>query len=162
VVDKPEQADWLQNLIRDYQDKLTCGLWEAVYSLDQPSLDTLMQAQARTCVGAFLELGTLQTPLPLDDFLRAVRTAGPSQIEIQRHGDVIEWTEVHHGECLCPYVKRGVVRLDPKLCICGAHWVKYLLEVVTGTEVDIETVETVATGAQNCRFRITVKEAVGK
>jgi hypothetical protein len=35
--------------------------------------------------------------------------------------------------------------------------VKVLFDTVAQTEVDIETVETVATGAQNCHFRITVK-----
>lgn len=157
MADEPAHADWAQNLIRDYEDKLTCGLWEVIYRLDRPSLDTLMQAQARTCVGAFLQLGTLPQPLPVDDFLQTMRIAGPSQIDIQRNGDVIEWTEVHRGQCVCPHVRREVVRLDPKLCICGAHWVKVLFEVVARTEVEVEMMETVATGAENCRFRITVK-----
>jgi hypothetical protein len=150
-------ADWVQQLIRDFQDKLTCGLYEAVYRLDQPNVEALMQAQARTCVGAFLDLGTLRGPLSLDEFLHAMRIAGPSQIEIRRDGDVIEWIEQHHGQCVCPFVKRDVIRLDPKLCICGAHWVKVLFETVAQTEVDVTQVETAATGAQNCHFRITVK-----
>jgi hypothetical protein len=150
-------VDWLQELIRDFQDTLTCGLYEAIYRLEQPGVETLMQAQARTCVGAFLQLGTLPNVMPLDAFLQAMRTAGPSKIDIQQEGDVIHWTEQHNGECVCPFVRRGVVRLDPKLCICGAHWVKCLFETVAQTRVDVETVETVATGAQNCCFRITVK-----
>ncbi|MBI4514937.1 MAG: hypothetical protein HY699_03860 [Deltaproteobacteria bacterium] len=155
--DAEAQSDWLQQLIRDFQDKLTCGLYDAIYSLDQPNVEILMRAQARTCVGAFLELGTLQHPLSLDDFLQAMRIAGPSQIELRRNGNVIEWIEQHHGQCVCPFVKRGVIRLDPKLCICGGHWVKVLFEVVARTEVEVEQVETAATGAQNCHFRVTVK-----
>jgi hypothetical protein len=154
------QADWVQQLIRDFQDKLTCGLYDAIYSLDQPNVDTLMRAQARTCVAAFLDLGTLRLPMPLDEFLQAMHIAGPSQIEITRDGDVIHWVEQHRGECACPYVKRGVIRLDPKLCICGGHWAKYLFEAVTQTDVDVEMLDTVATGAQNCAFRITVKGPV--
>ena len=156
-----QQKDWLQQLIRDFQDKLTCGLYEAIYDLDQPIVERLMQAQARSCVGAFLDLGTLrQVPMSLDDFLLAMRTGGPSQIEIQRQGDVILMKELHGGECVCPFVRRGVVRLDPKLCMCGAHWVQCLFEIVARTRVEVETLDTVATGDQNCCYRVTVKGPV--
>ncbi len=95
--------------------------------------------------------------MDLDSFLDAMRTAGPSQVEIRREGDVIHWTELHGGQCVCPFVRRRVIRLDPKLCICGAYWVKHLFETVANTPVEVETVETAATGAENCRFRITIK-----
>jgi hypothetical protein len=153
-----QAAEWVQALMRDFQDQLTCGLYEAIYSLDPPSVATLMQAQARTCVATFLKFADIRLPMDLDEFLHAMRTAGPSQIEIQREGNVIHWTEQHHGDCVCPFVRRGVIRLDPKLCICGAHWVQHLFKTVTNTDVDVETGETVATGAPNCRFRITVKK----
>jgi len=152
-----EAADWVQGLIRDYQDKLTCGLYEAIYRLEDGAMDALMQGQARTCVGAFVQLTGLPAHMEIGAFLEAMRTAGPSQIDIQRDGDVIHWTERHQGQCVCPFIKRGVVRLDPKLCICGAHWVKYLFESITKAPVEVEIVETVATGAQDCRFQITLK-----
>ncbi len=151
-------ADWVQNLIRDYQDELTSGLYEAIYSLDGDSLDALMLGQACTCVAAFLKLSDLHAPMELDAFLEAMRIAGPGKIDIQRQGDVIDWTEQHQGQCVCPFVRRGVIRLDPKLCICGAHWVRNLFETVALTPVEVETVETVAAGAQSCRFRITVRQ----
>ena len=154
---KRQDGDWIQGLIRDYQDKLTCGLYEGIYRLEDGHLDALMQGQAHTCVAAFLDLTGLPHPMSVDDFLRAMRTAGPSQIEIQREGDVIHWTELHYGECVCPFIRRGVVRLDAKLCVCGEHWVRQLFQTVAGVAVDVETIETVATGSQNCRFRITLK-----
>jgi hypothetical protein len=154
---KPPAEDWVQELTRDFQDKLTCGLYDAIYQLDQGSVETLMRAQAHSCVGAFLELGTLRTPMSLDAFLDAMRIAGPSQIDIEREGNVIHWSEQHDGQCVCPFVRRGVVRLDPKLCLCGAHWVKELFRTVTHTEVDVEILETAATGARNCSFLITVQ-----
>ena len=147
----------MQDLIRDYQDKLTCGLYEAIYRLDQRSVDTLMQSQARSCVAAFVELGGMQVPMQLDAFLEAMRLAGPSKIDIRREGNVIHWTEEHHGECPCPFVRREVIRLHPTLCICATHWMRHLFETVAKTQVEVKTVETVATGADNCRFRISVK-----
>jgi hypothetical protein len=153
-------ADWAQELIREFQDKLTCGLYDAIYRLDDRAVQPLLHAQARACVGAFLQLGTLPTQMPLDEFLQAMRTAGPSQIEIEREGNVIHWTERHQGHCVCPLVTRNVIRLDPKLCICGAEWVRHLFETVTSTQVDVRTLATAATGTQNCCFLITVKGPV--
>ncbi|HEU4758452.1 MAG TPA: hypothetical protein VFT91_00585 [Dehalococcoidia bacterium] len=148
--------DWLAPLVRDFQDRLTCGLYESIYRLNGNALDSLMRGQAHACVAGFIDLAELPVPLSVDDFLEAMRTAGPSQIQIRREGAVVHWDELHGGECVCPFVRRRVVRLHPKLCICGAHWVKHLFETVTGVPVAVETIETVATGAQSCRFRITL------
>jgi len=164
-MEQPEEVtDWVEVLVRDFQDKLTHGLYEAIYQLDDASVDALMEGQARTCVSAFTALAGLQTPMDLDAFLERMRTAGPSRIEIRREGATIYWREQHHGECVCPLVRRSVVRLDPKLCMCGAYWVQYLFQTVTQTAVDVETVTTVATGAEDCTFRITLKRgaAVGR
>lgn len=150
-------GDWVERLIRDYQDAITGGLYRAIYRLDGRALRHLMDGQAAACMSAFLKLTDLPAPLELDRFLEAMRTAGPSPIDIQREGDIILWTERHRGECVCPLVRRKVIDLHPKLCLCGASWVRQLFRVAAGTEVEVETLETVATGAQNCRFRIRIR-----
>jgi hypothetical protein len=110
-----------------------------------------MEGRARTCVSAFAALAGLPAPMDLGAFLETMRTAGPSRIEIRREGDTIYWREQHQGECVCPLVRRSVVRLDPKLCMCGAYWVQYLFGTVTQPPVDVETVTTVATGGRRLR-----------
>lgn len=141
--------------LRSYQDKLTCGLYEAVYSLDDASLDAIMKCQAQTCVAAFLDLAGLPTPMDLDSFREAMRTAQPMGAEIEQEGDVIYWTQNQRSQCVCPLVQRGVIRLDPKLCACSAYWVKYLFEEIGNTPVQVEIIETVARGGHACRFKIT-------
>jgi hypothetical protein len=45
-----QPPDWVQQLIRDYQDTLTGGLYEAIYRLDdrsEPSLSLDLDADAR-------------------------------------------------------------------------------------------------------------------
>ncbi len=159
---KDESATWVETLMRDFQDRLTCGLYEAIYDLERPAVERLMQAQARTCVAAFLDISGLRVPMELDEFLRVICSVAPSQIDIECNGRVIEWIERHEGQCICPFVRRGVVRLDPKLCLCGAHWVQVLFEVAAGTLVRVETVSTVADGAQDCHFRITLLGPVSR
>jgi len=110
-VNQSEQVtDWVEVLNRpDYQDKLTHGLYEAIYRLGDASVDALMEGQARTCVRAFAVLAGLPAPMDLDAFLQTMRTAGPSRIEIRREGDTIYWREQHQGEWVCPLVRRSVV-----------------------------------------------------
>ena len=79
-------TDWVEVLLRDYQDKLTHGPYEAIYRLGDASVDALMEGQARTCVRAFAVLAGLPAPMDLDAFLQTMRTAGPSRIEIRREG----------------------------------------------------------------------------
>ena len=84
-----EAADWALNLMRDFQDKITCGLFESIYALDGPSQDTLMEGQARACVSAFVDLTGLTAPMDLDAFLDAMATSGASKVDTQREGDVL-------------------------------------------------------------------------
>ena len=139
-----EAAEWVENLMRDFQDKLTGGLFETIYKMDDAAVDTLMEGEARTCVSAFIDLTSMDVPMDLDAFLEKMQTSGPSQVQIERDGDVILWTELHQGKCVCPLVTRNVIPLDPKLCICGAYWVKHLFKTAANAEVDVETIETAA------------------
>jgi hypothetical protein len=141
--------------LRCYQDRLTCGLYEAIYDLDDASRDTVMKRQAQTCVAAFLDLAGLPTPMDLDSFRRAMRDAQPIGAEIRKEGNVLHWTQNQRNQCVCPLVQRRAVRLDPKLCVCSAYWVRYLFEEIGHTPVRVEIVETVARGGQTCRFKIT-------
>ena len=150
-------ADWVQDLMRDYQNKLTRGLFERIYAQETPRLDATMDGLAESCVAAFIDLTSMPVPMDLDSFLETMRTSGPSRVEIRRDGNVIEWIELHRGECVCPLIRLDVIRLDPKLCVCGASWVQQLFKRAANTEVEVETIETAATGGQNCHFRLTIK-----
>jgi hypothetical protein len=152
-----EVDEELEEMLHDYQDKLICGLYEAIYDLDQASLDTIMRRQAHTCVAAFLDFTGLPSRVSLEDLADAVRDVEPLGADIERRGDVIRWTGNQRGECACPMVRRGVIRLDPKLCDCSKHWVKHLFDRITHTPVSVEIIETVATGGSACRFEITLR-----
>lgn len=151
--------DWVMNLIRDFQDKITQGLYEGVYDLEGRPLERLMERQAHACGAAYLELCGLPEGMGLEEFLSRIRYTGPSQIDIHRADDTIDWVERHPDGCVCPLVKRNVIRLERKLCLCGAAWVRYLFEKVANTCVDVEIVDTIASGAQNCHFRVRLLDA---
>jgi len=68
-----QEPDWVQVVIRNYQDKLTGGLYESIYRLDGSCVDALMEGQARTCVAAFVPLAGLPARMELDDPVKAIR-----------------------------------------------------------------------------------------
>ena len=147
----------LEAMLQEYQDKLTHGIYEAIYDLDEASLDSIMRCQAHTCVDAFLDFSGVPSRMSLEDLADAVRDVEPLGGDIERMGDVIRWTGNQRGECACPLVRKGVIRLDPKLCDCSKHWVQHLFDRVAHTPVNVEIIETVATGGSACSFEITLR-----
>ena len=147
----------LEAMLQEYQDKLTHGIYEAIYDLDEASLESIMRCQAHTCLDAFLDFSGVPSRMSLDDLPDALRDAEPLGGEIERKGGVIRWTGNQRGECACPLVRKGVIRLDPKLCDCSKHWVQHLFDRVAHTPVNVEIIETVATGGSACSFEITLR-----
>lgn len=148
--------DWLEELFRDYQDAITRGAYQGIYALDGEALDAVMREQASSCVHSFVKLFDIPANLDLDGFLEAMATGGSTKVNITRDGDTIVWEEEHNGECMCPLVKRGVVALKPQLCVCGVHWLRMLVERHAQRPVEVELLESVATGSRNCSMRITL------
>ena len=157
------QDDWVAQLMREFRDKLVGGLYEGVYALEGPPLIRVMDAQADACVQAFVALADIPPDLDFDAFLERMAISGPSRVRIDPvSDDELLWTELHEGECVCPHVRQGHVRLDPKLCLCGATWVRLLVERHARRRAEVALVESVATGAQNCVYSIRLHEPIGR
>jgi hypothetical protein len=154
----PMSDDWIQELMRDFQDRITCGALRGVFRLDDNSVDIVMQEQASTCVAEFVKLYDLPADMGLDAFLERMTIGGPSKIDIERDGDTILWKERHEGECMCPLVRREVIELNPKLCNCAVHWLRMLVERHTKRPVRVELLDSVAQGNKDCIFRVTLED----
>lgn len=141
--------------MRSFQDKITAGLLEGVYQLDGVALRQTLEGQARACAQAFVALADIPPDLDFPSFVRRMQTAGPSKVELTEIGpDKYLWTELHQGECVCPYVRLNVAPLNPKLCVCGEIWVRLLVERHARRRAEVSLVESVATGVANCVYRI--------
>jgi hypothetical protein len=150
-------AHWVEELMRSFRDKLVGGMYEGVYALEGEPLRQVMDAQADVCMQAFVALMEIPRDLDFDGFMDRMKTSGPSKIQLDRIGDdELLWTELHEGECVCPHVRQGIIRLDPKLCLCGETWVRLLVERHARRQAQVEMVESVATGAMNCVYRISL------
>ncbi len=152
-------TDWVEQLMRSFRDKLVGGLYEGVYALEGEPLHHVMDAQAEACAQAFVTLAEIPADLDFQAFLERMRISGPSKVELERISeDELLWRELHRGECVCPHVRQQVIPLDPKLCICGATWVRVLVERHARRAATVTLVESVATGSANCVYRVALGE----
>jgi len=154
-------ADWVEQLMRNFRDELVGGLYEGIYGLEGEPLRRVMDTQATACVQALVALTDIPPELDLGAFLERMKISGPSRVRVEPAGDdELLWTELHEGECVCPHVRQQVIRLDPKLCMCGETWVRLLIERHAHRHAEVSLVESVATGAQNCVYRIRLLEPI--
>ena len=145
--------------MRTVRDKLVGGLYAGIYRLEPAPLQVVMDAQADACVTAFLALSDIPPELDLEQFLERMKIAGPSRIVVERPAaDEFVWRELHEGQCVCPLVRQEVVPLDLKLCGCGATWVRLLVERHARRRAEVELLRSVATGSQDCAYRIVLRE----
>ena len=64
--------------------------------------------------------------------------------------------EMGYPQCVCPEVLSGAVQ-DPAHCECSRQSVAYILEnLLPDRSITVETVETVLSGGDRCRFLVTV------
>jgi hypothetical protein len=154
-------GDWVEQLMRTFRDDLVGGLYEGIYGLEGEPLRRVMDTQAEACVHAFVALADIPPDLDFDTFLERMKISGPSRVRVESAGDdELLWTELHEGECVCPHVRQQVIRLDPKLCLCGETWVRLLIERHARRRAEVSLVESVATGAQNCVYRIRLLDPI--
>jgi len=150
--------DPVEELVRNFQDRIVAGTWQGLCGLDEARFDGVMACQAASCAQAYVELFQIPDTLDLDTFLERMVLGGSSKIEIQRAGNTIQWNEIHGGECVCPLVKRGVVPLAPGLCQCAAHWVRDLVARHVKGPVRVRLLDSVALGSKNCTFEVVVDD----
>jgi hypothetical protein len=66
-------------------------------------------------------------------------------------------TEKRVSYCHCPHIRpaiRGSQPVSSTFCLCGSGWYKTLWEGILEQSVQVEVLDTVARGADHCRFAI--------
>ncbi len=136
--------------------------------LDPATRTRLMQACGRSCyLRAFGVAGDLRPSREdLDRYLKHLEQSGT---ELTREGDrvtfLFNWGRDHQnpwgltirdGYCMCPLVESGPPGLSPTFCFCSTGYVREIFERSTGKPVEVDLVESLKTGGQDCVFRITI------
>jgi len=148
-------GEWVEQLQKSFSDRLIGVLFESIYQLDDAQRATMLAGQAEACATGFAALAEIPSSLDFDGFLERMKTAAPGPVRVTKVSpDELLWTEDHRGECVCPHVRTGLIRLDPKLCGCGATWVRILVERHARRRAEVSLEHSVATGASDCVYRI--------
>lgn len=153
-----ESREFMEELLRSHCEEIVGGLYRAFLKMDPATLEPVLAEQAAACCARFLRLVDLPPDLDLDGFLARMERVGPGRIRIERNGPEILWREEHEGQCACPLVRREIVPLNDRLCLCAAFWLKGLIETFYRRPVTVELVETIASGASGCTFRIRLQQ----
>jgi hypothetical protein len=76
------------------------------------------------------------------------------------YADIIEPGHVYemgYPRCLCPLVEAGFVK-SAVHCECSRQSIIFVLQsLLPDKEIEVETIETVLSGATKCKFRVTIK-----
>ncbi len=70
---------------------------------------------------------------------------------VQRDGDVVR---VIYPRCLCHLVAKGPPRLPDTYCYCSRGWLKEMFETVHGEPVEVELLESIKRGGEQCSFTV--------
>ena len=68
-----------------------------------------------------------------------------------REGDVVQ---VVYPKCFCHLVAKGPPRLPETYCLCSCGWLKEMFEAVTGNPVEVQLLESVKRGGEQCSFTV--------
>jgi predicted hydrocarbon binding protein len=72
---------------------------------------------------------------------------------VERDGNVVR---IVYPKCLCHLVAKGPPRLPDTYCYCSRGWLKEMFETVTANPVDVELLQSIKRGAEQCSFTIVV------
>jgi predicted hydrocarbon binding protein len=130
---------WVQNLM----DSLDAHL-------DEQTRTTLMESCGRACAqgGALDSARKCQGDV---DRLIATLEKWIGKGRARQEGNA---AHVVYPRCLCHLVAKGPERLPDTYCLCSRGWLKEMFEAVVRSPVEVELLDTVKRGADQCSFTV--------
>ena len=149
--------EWKEKASQDLKDAWIRGAVRGLREISEDQGKKLLKESGRSCAESWLEFqGIDLRDHDIDSFISLLRSLEGGVREVKREGNVIT-CKLKHGECVCPLVTDGTVELSPELCSsCGTNFFAHLFGKVVGKEVRVDLVESVATGARACVFKIVL------
>jgi hypothetical protein len=178
-----QDQDWIKNFDRDLAESTKTPPWARIHKaelwikdlmnnidihLDRDTRTKLMRANGRSCYLNTFGVADAEKPSQeaVDSYLKRLKDAG---LEFKEDGEftVFEysWGKEHQnpqgmilgdGNCLCPVVENIKTGLSPTFCLCSAGYVSEIFSRAVGKNVEVEIIETLKTGADDCRFKIKI------
>jgi len=139
VTQKKITERWVQNLVASMDAHL-----------DEQTKTALMESCGRACArgGAINSAKTCQGNA---DRLVTTLENSIGKGHARRDGDVVH---VVYPKRLCHLVAKGPPALPDTYCLCSRGWLKEMFETVLGEPVEVELLDSVKRGADQCSFTV--------
>ena len=147
-----KEADKTEEFLRAW----VRNIFEGLSVLSEEKARKVLYRPAIGCSKFYLELvGWDLSKMDLEGWIRSWEGLGVKVTS--RPGWSCLLYEFRPGKCECPLVDEGILPLTSRLCsTCFTNWLKHQVEAVSGQPVEVELVESLATGADRCVFRIWI------
>ncbi len=139
-----------EEFVRSWVTGVAAGLNE----LDEDTAKKVLKKSGEDCCKIFLQVyGYDLRGRDLDSLIELLNS-DPGAGCWKEDGDTVIY-EFKPERCECTLVEKKMVELSPRLCsACFPSWLTYMFGTVTSREVKAELMESLATGASKCAFRI--------
>jgi predicted hydrocarbon binding protein len=141
-----DQKEFTQNWLKNFFAILDANL-------DEQTKMKMMEECGRSCARTGPIRAAQKHKGNLDSFLVTFAKWHGGAEYIQKDGNKLQVT---CKECYCPLVKDGPATLPYSYCFCSRGWMKELFETVMGKPVEVELIQSIKRGAENCKFTIQI------
>jgi predicted hydrocarbon binding protein len=115
-----------------------------------------MESCGRKCIAKSTikrALKLYQQSKDLEDFLSKLNQTGIGGGHLKRKGTQIT---ARYIQCYCGWVSGSEGPIPMTYCFCSAGWYKELFEKTLGKPVEVTILQSIASGAKDCRFIIDI------
>lgn len=140
-----QTAKWLAALMDDLDQQLGEDLARAI-----------MEGCGQLCIGQSVLQKARQIQkeaADLDDLLARLNQAHIGGGQLQREGNTIY---AAYSRCYCGSVSKARQPISATYCQCSCGWYKQLFETLLERPVQVELIDSIAHGAETCRFVISI------
>jgi len=130
------------------------GVVAGLNEVDEEIAKKILKKSGEDCCKIFLEVYGYDLSGRNLDSLIELLDSDPDGGCWKEDGDTVIY-EFKPERCECTLVEKKMVKLSPRLCsACFTNWLAYMFGTVTKRKVKAELIESLATGASKCAFRI--------
>ncbi len=140
--------------VEEFVRRWIIGVMAGLSEVDEKIAKTILKKAGEDCCKLFLETYGLDlSSHDLDSLIEWWNKRPACRCYKVDENTIIY--EFKSNKCECLLVDKGFVNLTPKLCsLCFTNWLEYMFGTVTKRGAKAELVESLATGASKCSFRI--------
>lgn len=135
------------------------ALIKGVEQIDEESVSLVFKYTGEKCAESFAKntfLETWKESQSLESFIGGLNQKIGDGAELFQIVDTNK-IEATFPRCFCPLVDFGLIS-SPLICNCSNSWLKSNFKDAMGKEVVVDRLESVRSGSDKCRFRISYQE----